>query len=87
MPQEPNKKRPPRIPFTQEEVADFKKLKKYRERAKIENFRRTKIYKVLNAFNIISIIIYTEIIFAFLVSFNFAGLYVQSSIGYAGEDS
>ena len=51
-------KRTPRIPFTPEEVSDFIKLKKYRERAKIEKFKRTKIYKVLNAFNVISIIIY-----------------------------
>ena len=87
MAQEPNKKRPPRIPFSPEEVADFKKLKKYRERAKIEKFKRSKIYKVLNAFNVISIIIYTEIIFAFLGSCNFSGHYVLSSVGYAREET
>ena len=79
-------KRPPRIPFTPEEVADFVKLKQYRKRAKIEKFKRTRIYKVLNAFNVISIIIYTEIIFAFLGSCNFSGYYVQSCVGYAGEE-
>ncbi len=87
MAQDPNKKRPPRIPFTPEEVSDFVKLKKYKERAKIEKFKRTKIYKVLNAFNVISIIIYTEIIFAFLGSCNFSGHYVQSSTGYFGEET
>lgn len=81
-----SEKRPPRIPFSPEEVQDFIKLKNFRERAKIEKFKRTKIYKVLNAFNVISIIIYTEIIFAFLGSCNFSGHYVLSTTVYYDEE-
>jgi hypothetical protein len=85
MVQETNK-RQPRIPFTPDEVRDFIRLKRFRERAKIEKFRKTKTYKVLNALNVISIIIYTEIIFAFLGACNFSGHYVLSTTGYFDEE-
>ena len=79
-------KRPPRIPLTLEEVQDFIRLKKHKERAKTERFKQTKTYKVLNVFNVICIIIYTEIVFAFLGSCNFTTHYIQSSNIYFGEE-
>ena len=42
-----SEKRPPRIPFSPEEVQDFIKLKNFRERAKIEKFKSTKFTKYL----------------------------------------
>ena len=79
-------KRPPRIPLTPEEVQDFIRLKKHKERAKTERFKQTKTYKVFNVFNVICIIIYTEIIFAFLGSCNFATHYIQSSNAYFEDE-
>ena len=79
-------KRPPRIPFSPEEVQDFIKLKRFRERAKIEKLKKTKLYKVLNTFNVISIIIYTEIIFAFLSSCDFSAHYVKSITPYYDKE-
>ncbi len=79
-------KRPPRIPLTPDEVKDFIKLKKFKERAKTERFKQTKTFKVLNVFNVICIIIYTEIIFAFLGSCNFTTHYIRSTtFNYGAE--
>jgi hypothetical protein len=85
MPQE-NNKRPPRVPLTPEEVQEFIRFKKYRERARIERFKKTRTYKILNGFNVISIIIYTEIIFAFLGSCNFTPHYILSTDVYTGNE-
>lgn len=79
-------KRPPRIPLTPDEVKDFIKLKKYKERAKIERFKKTNTYKVLNVFNVICVIIYTEIIFAFLGSCNFTTHYIKSVTSNYGSE-
>jgi hypothetical protein len=79
-------KRPPRIPLTPDEVKDFIKLKKYKERAKIERFKKTNTYKVLNVFNVICIIIYTEVIFAFLGSCNFTTHYIKSNTFNYGSE-
>jgi hypothetical protein len=85
MVQETNK-RPPRIPLTPDEVKDFIRLKKHKERVKIEKFKRTKTYKVFNAFNIICVIIYTEIVFAFLGSCNFTTHYIYATdVFYSNE--
>lgn len=80
------KKRPPRIPLTPEEVKDFIRLKKHKERARIERFKKTKTYKVFNVFNVICIIIYTEIIFAFLGSCNFTTHYIKSTDIYYSDE-
>lgn len=79
-------KRPPRIPLSPEEVAEFIRFKKQKERIKIEKFKKTKTFKFLNAFNVICIVIYTEIIFAFLGSCNFTAHYVQSLNTYFGKE-
>src|ERR1051325_7037141 len=86
MPQESNK-RPPLVPLTPDEVKEFIRFKKYRERAKIERFKKTRTYKILNAFNVISIVIYTEIILAFLGSCDFSAHYIQSTNVYTGEEA
>lgn len=79
-------KRPPRIPLTPDEVKDFIKLKRFKERAKIERFKKTNTYKVFNVFNVICIIIYTEVIFAFLGSCNFTTHYIKSSTANYGSE-
>jgi hypothetical protein len=79
-------KRPPRIPLSPEEVREFIRFKKYRERAQIARFKKTKQFKILNGFNVISIIIYTEIIFAFLGSCNFFTHYNRTTIASYGAD-
>lgn len=80
------KKRPPRIPLSPDEVQEFIRLKKHRERIKVERFKQTKTYKVFNAFNVICIIIYTEIIFAFLGSCNFTTHYIKSYDVYYSDE-
>ncbi len=79
-------KRPARIPLTPDEVKDFIRLKKHKEKVKLERFKQTKTYKVLNVFNIICIIIYTEIVFAFLGSCNFTTHYVRSTEVYYSDE-
>ncbi len=85
MVQETNK-RPPRIPLTPDEVKDFIRLKKHKEKIKLERFKQTKTYKVLNVFNIICIVIYTEIVFAFLGSCNFTTHYIKSMDSYYSDE-
>jgi len=86
MPQE-NNKRPPRVPLSPEEVKEFIRFKKFKERAQIERFKKTRTYKILNAFNVICIVVYTEIIFAFLGTCSFTGHYIQSTNVYTGEET
>lgn len=80
------KKRPPRVPLSPEEVKDFILLKKHKERIRIEKFKQTKTYKIFNAFNVICIIIYTEIVFAFLGSCNFTTHYIHTTTAYFGQE-
>lgn len=80
------KKRPPRVPLSPEEVQEFIRLKKHKAHIKTERFKQTKTYKVLNVFNIICIVIYTEIIFAFLGSCNFTTHYIKSHNAYYGAE-
>ena len=79
-------KRPARIPLTPEEVSEFIRFKKHKERVKIQRFKRTSTYKVLNVFNIICIIVYAEIIFAFLCSCNFTKHYVGTQTVFYGKE-
>ena len=79
-------KRPARIPLTPDEVKDFIRLKRHKEEVKLERFKQTKTYKTLNVFNIICIIIYTEIVFAFLGSCNFTTHYIRSTEVYYSQE-
>lgn len=79
-------KRPPRQPLSPEEVMDMIKLKKLRQYHKTEKFKKTKSYKYLNLFNIVCIVVYTEIIFSFLSSCNYRTMYIETVTPYYGED-
>lgn len=62
MPLEGNKKQG-RVPLTSDQIKEiiaFKRLKHYKQVQKLKGTRR---YKVLNVFNIISILVYCELIF------------------------
>lgn len=79
-------KRPPRQPLSPEEVQEIVKLKKLRQLVKTEKFKQTSQYKYLNLFNICCVIIYTEIIIAFLAVANFSLMEVNSVTPYYGDD-
>ncbi len=74
---QPNK-RPPRQPFSPEEVQEFIKLKKHRQRKILERFKASKRYKILNGFNIFAIIIYSELIIAFLGTCHYNAHYIKT---------
>lgn len=75
-------KRPPRQPLTPEEVKDLVKLKQLRQLVKTEKFKTTKKYKYLNVFNIICIVIYTEMIFSFLSAGFYSPHYIKTLTPY-----
>ena len=77
MPEQP-KKRPPRQPLSAEEVQDFIRLKKFRQRKVLERFKKTHRYKLLNGFNIFCVIIYSEMIIAFLGTCHYNAHYIRS---------
>jgi hypothetical protein len=58
-------KRPRRIPLTSEEVSHFVKLRKRRELVELIKFKRTRTFKFLNSWNVLSIFIYLELIFCY----------------------
>ncbi len=59
------RKRPPRIPLTPEEIAHLVALKKRNEARKLANFKRSGAYKTFNVFNICCFFIYWELLFCF----------------------
>ncbi len=61
-----SRKRPPRIPLKPEEVAELVAIKKIREQLKIQKFKKSKIYKYLNIFNVACFFIYCELIVCFI---------------------
>jgi len=81
-----SKRRPPRTPLTPEELIHFIKLKKLRHRRIIERFKQTKTYKILNTFNIICVVIYSELIISFLGVCNYTGHYIKSVNVYTGDE-
>lgn len=87
MPVPPNNKRPPRQPLSPEELQHFIKLKKLRQRRIIEQFKTTRTYKFLNGFNLIAVIIYSELIFSFLGNCNFSGHYMKSFQALSGDET
>lgn len=56
------KKRQPRIPLTPEEVADLILIKKIKEHHRLQAFKGTRRYKILNLFNVVSFFIYCELV-------------------------
>jgi len=60
------KKRPPRIPLTAEEVSKLITLKKLKEAKKLARFKKSVPYKIFNIFNICCFFIYWEVLFCFM---------------------
>lgn len=83
---QPNK-RPPRQPLSPEEVMNFIRLKKHRKLKAIEHFKTTQRYKLLNCFNIFCIVIYSELIIAFMGSCNYNGHYIKLTDAFFSRDS
>lgn len=72
------KKRPPRIPLTPEEVAQLIALKKRKEARKLALFKQSRTYKALNIFNICCFFIYWEILFCFMGPCHYQTHYARS---------
>lgn len=66
-----DKKRPPRIPLTPEEVANLITIKRSREFKKLLKFKKSFTYKFLNIFNVFCFFIYWELLFCFLGPCNY----------------
>lgn len=79
------KKRPPRIPKTPEEVAELVLLKKVREHKKLERFKSTFYYKLLNVFNIACFCVYCELIICFFGPCRYETHYSKNMITEYGE--
>jgi hypothetical protein len=59
------KKRPRRIPYTPEEVANIIAYKQRREQIRLDKFKKSATYKLQNVFNIFCFFVFWEIIFCF----------------------
>lgn len=73
-----SRKRPPRVPLSQEEVAQLIAYKKLREARRLARFRRSPAYKLFNLFNIACFFAYWEVIFCFLGPCNYQTHYALS---------
>ena len=82
---QPNK-RPPRQPLSPEEVYTFIKIKKHRQLRILERFKQTRRYKLMNGFNIFCIIIYSELIIAFLGTCHYNGHYIRTINNFTSRE-
>jgi hypothetical protein len=62
MPVEGNKKQP-RVPLTPEQLKEVIVFKRNKQIKQIEKLKKARHYKILNVFNIICVLVYSEIIF------------------------
>lgn len=62
MPGEGSKKAP-RVPLSSEQIKEIIAYKRQKQLLGIEKLKKTKRYKILNVFNILSVMVYCEIIF------------------------
>lgn len=60
------KKRPPRKPFSPEEVAELIAVKRLKEQLKLQRFKKTKRFKYLNIFNVACFFVYCELLVCFV---------------------
>jgi len=65
------KRRPKRIPFTPEEVANIIEIKKRRELMRLAAFQKTYAYKFQNVFNVVCFFVYWELVFCFFGPLNY----------------
>ena len=82
---EPIPKRSSRQPHSPEEVAEIIRIKRYRQKKAIELFKKTKTFKILNVFNVVCILIYSELIFAFMGQCNYSTHYFTGIKVYYGH--
>lgn len=80
------KKRPPRNPLSSEEVAEVIAVKKIREQLKLQKFKKTKLYKHLNIFNIACFFIYCELLFCFFNPCHYQTHYAKKVIVDYGKE-
>lgn len=80
------RKRPARVPLTQEELAQVIAYKKIREARRLQRFRRSAIYKIFNVFNIACFFMYWELLFCFLGPCHYQTHYSRSVRTYHGDD-
>jgi hypothetical protein len=70
MAEEP-KKRPRRVPLSSEDIAHVIAVKRWREFKKREKLKKSRLFKVLNLFNIACFFIYFELLFCFFGPCNY----------------
>lgn len=80
------KKRPPRVPLSQEEVAQLIAFKKIKEARRLSKFKRSGIYKIFNVFNIACFFMYWEILFCFLGPCHYQTHYSMNVRSHHGDD-
>ncbi len=84
MTSEPNK-RPRRNPLTSEEVAHIIAHKKKRELVTLHKLKKSRLFKVLNVFNIGCIFIYLEILFCYFGPCHYQKHYSTNTISHHGN--
>jgi hypothetical protein len=79
------KNRPRRIPLTSEEVSNFIAYRKKREQIDLQKLKRTRVFKLLNIFNIVCIFIYLEILFCYFGHCDYQKHYSANTIANFGD--
>ncbi len=79
------RRRPKRVPFTQEEVDTIITYKQRKKDLQLLRFKRTWQYKALNLFNIACFFIYVEVVCCFLEPANFEAHYAYNILPHHGD--
>ena len=81
--EESKRKRPPRIPLSPEQVAALVWQKQIKQEATDLRFRRSSIYKYCNAFNIVAVFVYCELLLCyFFVTNNTTYTVIRCNVHY-----
>ena len=80
---EPNK-RPRRNPLTSEEVSNIIAHNRKRELVKLYKLKKSKLYKLLNVFNITCIFLYLEILFCYFGPCHYQKHYSEKTLVHYG---
>ena len=79
------KKRPRRTPLSAEEVANMIAFKKRKEILLLQKFKKSRLFKVLNIFNIACFFIYMELLFCFFGPCNYETHYSHNIVPKHGQ--